>query len=350
MTDTKGRFSDMSSTLNIQKKKAQPQTYGRFKDISAYFNKEEWAEMGDWEKIRYRNMKRNYETMLEIGLTVPRPAFMSHNRHHQKQMYNSSDSDEEWTPRSSIKSCRLSHKLDRFQGKEMKSLHLQQNMVKEPTMTAPEKNEEVQILFDSDAEENQKEFKGFTKETLTDATNAEEEAEMPRVCGWENITNQLIETELNGFSSEVPSEKNTQDSKSSGTYSLRKRERKIYAEINEIKDDDYLFCEECQELFVEECSIHGPPVFVEDTTVEPGQSNRSALTLPMGMNIRPSSIPQAGLGVWNEATTLPKGVHFGPYEGTITDEEEAANSGYSWVSDILIPFLASTRYLKRRSC
>ena len=37
-------------------------------------------------------------------------------------------------------------------------------------------------------------------------------------------------------------------------------------------------------------------------------------------------IPEAGLGVWNEVSDLPLGLHFGPYEGQITDDEEAANS------------------------
>ncbi|XP_069482618.1 histone-lysine N-methyltransferase PRDM9-like [Ambystoma mexicanum] len=90
-------------------------------------------------------------------------------------------------------------------------------------------------------------------------------------------------------------------------------------------------CEDCQTFFLEMCSTHGPPVFIKDTLVHGEQPNRSALTLPAGMSIGPSSIPFAGLGVWNEASTFPKGVHFGPYEGKITDDDEAANSGYSWV-------------------
>ena len=43
------------------------QVKDEFKDISIYFSKEEWAEMGEWEKIRYRNMKRNYKTLISIG-------------------------------------------------------------------------------------------------------------------------------------------------------------------------------------------------------------------------------------------------------------------------------------------
>uniref|UniRef100_G1QEL3 PR/SET domain 9 n=1 Tax=Myotis lucifugus TaxID=59463 RepID=G1QEL3_MYOLU len=59
--------------------------------------------------------------------------------------------------------------------------------------------------------------------------------------------------------------------------------------------------------------------------------NRSALTLPPGLRIGPSGIPEAGLGVWNEEYDLPVGLHFGPYEGQITEDEAIANSGYSWL-------------------
>ena len=90
-------------------------------------------------------------------------------------------------------------------------------------------------------------------------------------------------------------------------------------------------CQECQDFFIDRCAAHGPPTFVKDSAVEKGHANRSALTLPPGLSIRRSGIPEAGLGVWNEASNLPLGLHFGPYEGQITEDEEAAHSGYSWM-------------------
>lgn len=77
--------------------------------------------------------------------------------------------------------------------------------------------------------------------------------------------------------------------------------------------------------------MHGPPTFVKDSAVDKGHANRSALTLPPGLRIGPSGIPAAGLGVWNEECDLPVGLHFGPYEGQITEDEVSANSGYSWL-------------------
>lgn len=92
-----------------------------------------------------------------------------------------------------------------------------------------------------------------------------------------------------------------------------------------------LDCEKCQNFFINSCPNHGLPIFIKDSEVDGGHPNRSVLSLPPGLRIGPSGIPEAGLGVWNEASDLPVGLHFGPYKGQITDDEEAANSGYSWL-------------------
>ncbi|KAM5320124.1 histone-lysine N-methyltransferase PRDM7-like [Glossophaga mutica] len=114
-------------------------------------------------------------------------------------------------------------------------------------------------------------------------------------------------------------------------YSLQERKDCVYQEVTEPQDDDYLYCDKCQNFFIDSCAVHGPPTFVKDSAVDKGHPHRSALTLPPGLRIGPSCIPEAGLGVWNEAADLPMGLHFGPYEGHITEDEEAAKSRYSWL-------------------
>ncbi|XP_053518829.1 histone-lysine N-methyltransferase PRDM9-like [Artibeus jamaicensis] len=114
-------------------------------------------------------------------------------------------------------------------------------------------------------------------------------------------------------------------------YSQEERKSHVHQEVNEPEDDDYLYCEKCQNFFIDSCAVHGPPAFVKDRAVDKGHPHRSALTLPPGLRIGPSCIPEAGLGVWNEAADLPVGLHFGPYEGHITEDEEAAKSRYSWL-------------------
>ncbi|XP_066239786.1 histone-lysine N-methyltransferase PRDM7-like [Saccopteryx leptura] len=114
-------------------------------------------------------------------------------------------------------------------------------------------------------------------------------------------------------------------------YNLRERKGHVYQEVSEPQDDDYLYCEKCQKFFIDSCDVHGPPTFVKDSAVDKGHQYHAALTLPPGLRIRVSGIPEAGLGVWNEASALPVGLHFGPYEGQITEDEDAGNNGYSWL-------------------
>ncbi|XP_060789181.1 zinc finger protein ZFP2-like isoform X1 [Neoarius graeffei] len=94
---------------------------------------------------------------------------------------------------------------------------------------------------------------------------------------------------------------------------------------------DYLYCEVCKSFFFNKCEAHGPPLFIPDTAVPMGVSDRAKQTLPPGLELQKSGIPDAGLGVFNKGETLPVGAHFGPYQGELVDSEEAMNSGYSWV-------------------
>ncbi|XP_060786972.1 uncharacterized protein LOC132892676 [Neoarius graeffei] len=94
---------------------------------------------------------------------------------------------------------------------------------------------------------------------------------------------------------------------------------------------DYLFCEVCKSFFFNKCEVHGPPLFIPDIPVPMGVPDRARQTLPPGLEIQKSSIPDAGLGVFNKGETVPVGAHFGPYQGELVDREQAMNSGYSWV-------------------
>ncbi|ELK34326.1 Histone-lysine N-methyltransferase PRDM9 [Myotis davidii] len=116
-------------------------------------------------------------------------------------------------------------------------------------------------------------------------------------------------------------------------YNLRERKDRVYQEVSEPQDDDYLYCEKCQNFFIDSCAVHGPATFVKDSAVDKGHANRSVLTLPPGLRSRPSGIPAAGLGVWNEESDLPVGLHFGPYESQITEDKDTASNGYSWLVD-----------------
>ncbi|XP_060742579.1 histone-lysine N-methyltransferase PRDM9-like isoform X1 [Tachysurus vachellii] len=99
----------------------------------------------------------------------------------------------------------------------------------------------------------------------------------------------------------------------------------------EHEDDEFLYCEDCKSYFINKCEVHGPALFISDTPVPLGIADRAIQTLPPGLEVRKSDVPDAGLGVFNKGDTIPLGAHFGPYEGDLVDKEEAMNSGYSWV-------------------
>ncbi|XP_053483799.1 oocyte zinc finger protein XlCOF6 isoform X1 [Ictalurus furcatus] len=103
----------------------------------------------------------------------------------------------------------------------------------------------------------------------------------------------------------------------------------ISIKVEEDDTEDYLYCEVCKSFFFNKCEVHGPPLFIPDTPVPMGVPDRARQTLPPGLEIRKSGIPDAGLGVFNKGETVPVSAHFGPYQGELVDSEEA--SGYSWV-------------------
>ncbi|XP_060780245.1 histone-lysine N-methyltransferase PRDM9-like isoform X2 [Neoarius graeffei] len=90
-------------------------------------------------------------------------------------------------------------------------------------------------------------------------------------------------------------------------------------------------CEDCRSFFYDKCEVHGPALFIHDTPIPMGVTDRARQTLPLCLEIEQSNISGAGLGVFNKGDTVPIGAHFGPYQGELVDKEEATNSGYSWV-------------------
>ena len=116
--------------------------------------------------------------------------------------------------------------------------------------------------------------------------------------------------------------------------------------------DSFLFsadCEDCESFYIDECGVHGPPNFIPDTPAPVGVPDRARLTLPPGLVVRKSNIPNAGLGVFNQGQTVPRGAHFGPYEGEVTDRDEAIESGYSWVVRDQMVFLNNICFQSKKT-
>ncbi|XP_062940716.1 protein SSXA1-like [Cynocephalus volans] len=64
-----------------------------FKDISKYFSKKEWTKLGYTEKITYVYMKRNYDTMTNLGLRPTLPVFVCSDKQATESQGNNSDED-----------------------------------------------------------------------------------------------------------------------------------------------------------------------------------------------------------------------------------------------------------------
>ncbi|XP_074075049.1 histone-lysine N-methyltransferase PRDM9 [Macrotis lagotis] len=293
--------SDESPEDEGEKGGSRYQGEDTFKDISIYFSKKQWVELKEWEKVRLKNVKQNYETMIKIGIRTPRPIFMCRGRQNKTiKVEESGDSDEEWTPKQLKKTLR-------FPSKGKQKTHLRnKEMAKEPVKP---KAEGMMDLSE--------ELKIVVMNNLAVSEVKKQMGQMDKIC----TTNQLTEEKMECRRKEGEVR----------VYNLRERKYKVYQEIWDPQDDDYLFCEECQTFFLETCAVHGPPKFVHDSAMIKGHPYCSAITLPPGLRIGLSGIPGAGLGVWNEASNLPLGLHFGPYEGQTTEDDEAANSGYSWM-------------------
>ena len=95
-------------------------------------------------------------------------------------------------------------------------------------------------------------------------------------------------------------------------------------------------CEECQDLHYGDCPVHGPLTVVDDSEMTERiggvSSFVSRASLPENMEIRPSVIPNSGLGIFS-TKVIDKGVRLGPYKGKklrLEDIADDTDTCYMW--------------------
>ncbi|XP_075436991.1 uncharacterized protein LOC142474565 [Ascaphus truei] len=154
MSDSEGGSSDSSHKVT-----------DTYRDISRYFSKEEWAEIGVWEKVRYRNVKQNYAKLRELGMNAPKPLFMSRGRRPPKPpVCNTSDSDEEWTPKCQtiVKNVRQPRGFTKKRIQAQNVCTSSKRCLEFSSSEEVEKNEQI---LAADGEENKEQLKGFPEDT-----------------------------------------------------------------------------------------------------------------------------------------------------------------------------------------
>ncbi|XP_074661522.1 putative histone-lysine N-methyltransferase PRDM6 [Tubulanus polymorphus] len=109
--------------------------------------------------------------------------------------------------------------------------------------------------------------------------------------------------------------------------------RKNYSELEMPEDDKFIFCEICNQEYLDGCEEHGKFIIINDSKVPKGKPDRAFETVPDGLMVKKSKIPRAGRGVFTDKLLLT-GLRFGPYEGELRsryDEMEVHKSGYAWL-------------------
>ncbi|KAG5849929.1 hypothetical protein ANANG_G00076920 [Anguilla anguilla] len=277
-----------------------------FEELKVYFSKTEWTNLQKCEKLRYKNIKRNHEAMLALGLYSPTPAFMRSGRPRRDKPVDfaeqSDSEDEEWRPGLLRKPASRSFS----------------SQIRRPSQHGAPSG-----ASQSSAVAQDRSGAALLPETQTESPASG----LCHTQGVKNVTCPSNDGD-NGFHGSPvekqrgASKRSSRSSKQGNTGLLKKESLKLpteqqrlyvrgdklrstrsvrYTEEEEPRDEDYLYCDECQSFFTDECQV------------------------------RVSSIPGAGLGVFNQEQTVARGVHYGPYEGDLTDKDVAVDSGYSWM-------------------
>ncbi|XP_055486481.1 histone-lysine N-methyltransferase PRDM7-like isoform X2 [Leucoraja erinacea] len=191
-----------------------------FNDIAGYFSKEAFEKLMDWEKVRYKNIKRNYEAMVAIGLDVPKPEFMTNrSRRRPIQVDESSESDEDWTPKLLTKNPQRFKIFGPFKNENGK------NSKRKPVIKVT----------------------SYTGEDKRDLGGATEETKEGTVLVKRIKRATVVSTRKTLGSASEEMTKETEKI----SYNLRNKERILYTEEGELCDDDYLCTSKVTNLFLQ---------------------------------------------------------------------------------------------------
>ncbi|CAC5377323.1 PRDM7_9 [Mytilus coruscus] len=265
-------------------------------DIEQYFTKTQMASLSDYEKLRYRNMKKNYEMMVKMGLPAQKPEFMKKQIKTPSAKHTDFASEDKWKPSSSKK-----------------------NIAQTPTfMQRSKKKQRVKHVDDTDSDE---EWRPSSEKAKKSAN--------PPVFKLLKKTRKAKSEKMEQACAEEMSRKKDEENKEAHRYPQRQLPKTNYMYLEVPDDDEFIYCEDCEREYEGDCPVH-PCIHIYDSTSTTKSEKRAMETLPEGLSVKESRIPNAGLGVFADKT-FPQRSRFGPYEGEVTtDPDKAHSTGYAW--------------------
>ncbi|XP_052080008.1 zinc finger protein 665-like [Mytilus californianus] len=275
-------------------------------DIDQYFTKMQLANLSAYETLRYRNMKKNYEMMVKMGLPAQKPEFMKALK--QKQIVKN-------TNESGFNEIRKrsAEKVKRNQGQT------DSNLSKSKLETKKKKKVTQRIDSDSDEEwrpSSEKRKRNSAFEVPKKRIRKEKKEQNSLNSEDENVRGVSVEREETGQSGRH-------------RYPQRKIPLTNYMYLEVPDDDEFIYCEDCEREYEGDCLVH-PCINIFDSQTTTKNERRAINTLPDGLSVKESRIPNAGLGVFADKT-FPSRSKFGPYQGEITKDAETAHyTGYAW--------------------
>ncbi|XP_042884424.1 histone-lysine N-methyltransferase PRDM9-like isoform X3 [Penaeus japonicus] len=345
-------------------------------DVEQVFTAEEWQSFPEIEKKRFENILRKYKMMEELGLDPKPPDFL---KRHKKQVNGfvaptarppripKDDEDEEWTPETENKRSRRLSSGGRYgnksgsggggggRGDEKRKadwsvpasprkcetyddapLSVDQADILRlwtPAKLVPAAKDTVKVFqimpttigksrADSDSDNAKTEKTKFLSQIATD-TEVVEVKELPA----ETKIYDGVRSENEDRAGGVHPVQNSRT-----RYPKRCTRRKLFYEDSVVKDDDFIYCADCEEEKEGECPYHPLFLILDNPVVRDGsETDRARLTAPWPLSICESKVKGAGKGVWTNAQ-LPSHLVFGPYEGRVLSRhpEVGKESGYGW--------------------
>ncbi|XP_065901819.1 histone-lysine N-methyltransferase PRDM9-like [Dysidea avara] len=308
----------------------------------------------EYERKRLQNIKRNNEFLRSLGFIVKSRRKKKPKRQKVTREDSDDDDDKEWTPgcdsrrtRShSVKSAdnvpdlidpnekvsmeEINKRLDkRFQcametvekQRSTKRRRLSSNNNK--TTTPVDVKDLPQVFHDEPATEN---FYGFTgkdrsvpvhKVTLPDEVAKYFESDDEDFKGF-TVDKSMIKMKYG---------------KRRKSKRLAKKGTTHYEEPVISDDDDYIFCDDCDTLYRDECPVHGPLLPLDESRGwDQDSKSFTSLPVPLQVTLKMSSIKNAGKGVFTKEF-IPKGTRIGPYKGEVVKKEDVTcdtDTSYFW--------------------